>query len=559
MKVSVYLKKSDSSTSNICFRVREKNVDIKVVSPLAVYDKYWDSDTLSYKRTAAVPATEQKRLPRQIAAIIEHVEKTFSDKADSKWLKQAIEDVLYPARAFERNHPNLLRRIHEYLVKFDGADRTKEHIIRFERKMSRYHDYQREILGNTDFMLFVETVTLEQMNDFRDYVVNEHLLQQEHPGFYASRLLVKRKPKPLSGTTVINIMNLFCTFLHWCKKMKYSDNEVYALYGCKEPTYGDPFYLTSEERNILYNADLSDCPKLSIIRDIFVFHCYVGCRVGDLYRLTRDNIKDGFLEYMPQKTKKCQAKTVRVPLHEKALKILEHYDKNADRLLPFKTVHTYNLSIRELLKHCGIDRMVTILDTHGYNTVQRPLYEVASSHTARKTFVGNLYKQVPDPNLIASLSGHVEGSRAFRRYRTIDDDMKRKMVALINYGGHIYESAGTHQKNIGQEQRDESGTCLFPCPGHRRSGHQGGKRAFHQPQPLERGETGLQAPCGIGLGGKADELRPGHPADYAPYHQGIPPRCGRQLAQGADRGIPPSQHQREGRQQGRRIPAVVPD
>nr|WP_278946480.1 integrase [Alistipes putredinis] len=382
MKVSVYLKKSDSSTSNICFRVREKNVDIKVVSPLAVYDKYWDSDTLSYKRTAAVPATEQKRLPRQIAAIIEHVEKTFSDKANSKWLKQAIEDVLYPARAFERNHPNLLRRIHEYLVKFDGADRTKEHIIRFERKMSRYHDYQREILGNTDFMLFVETVTLEQMNDFRDYVVNEHLLQQEHPGFYASRLLVKRKPKPLSGTTVINIMNLFCTFLHWCKKMKYSDNEVYALYGCKEPTYGDPFYLTSEERNILYNADLSDCPKLSIIRDIFVFHCYVGCRVGDLYRLTRDNIKDGFLEYMPQKTKKCQAKTVRVPLHEKALKILEHYDKNADRLLPFKTVHTYNLSIRELLKHCGIDRAETFVrggqQPYGTQDIRRQSVQTSS-------------------------------------------------------------------------------------------------------------------------------------------------------------------------------------
>lgn len=432
MKVSVYLKKSSATTSNICFRVREKNVDIKVVSPLTVYDKYWDADTLSYKRTAAVSATEQKRLPGQIASIIEHVEETFSDKADSKWLKQAIKDVLYPSRAFERNHPNLLRRIHEYLEKFDGADRTKEHIIRFERKMSRYHDYQREILGSRDFMLFVETVTLEQMNDFRDYVVNEHLLQQEHPDFYAPRMLIKRKPKPLSGTTVINIMNLFCTFLHWCKKMKYSDNEVYALYGCKEPTYGDPFFLTSEERNILYDADLGDKPKLAVIRDIFMFHCYVGCRVGDLYRLTRDNIKDGFLEYMPQKTKKCQAKTVRVPLHEKAMKILERYDKNTDKLLPFKTVHTYNLGIRELLKHCGIDRMVTILDTHGYNTVQKPLYEVASSHTARKTFVGNLYKQVPDPNLIASLSGHVEGSRAFNRYRTIDDDMKRKLVEMIN-------------------------------------------------------------------------------------------------------------------------------
>ena len=88
--------------------------------------------------------------------------------------------------------------------------------------------------------------------------------------------------------------------------------------------------------------------------------------------------------------------------------------------------------LRRNLKRCGIDRTVTILDTHGYNTVQKPLYEVATSHTARKTFVGNLYRQVPDPNLIASMSGHVEGSRAFSRYRTIDDDMKRRLVEMID-------------------------------------------------------------------------------------------------------------------------------
>ena len=432
MKVTAYLKKCSPDTSTICFRVREKNVDIKVVSPLEVQDKYWDTDSLCYRRTTAVPAAEQKRLPEQIAAIIERAEKTFSDKADSRWMRQVIEDVLYPARAFERDHSNLLARVHEYLEKFDGAERTKEHIVRFERKMTRYHDYRRKILGEADFTLFVETVTLEQMNAFRDYVVNEHLLRQEYPDSYAPRTLINHRPRSLSGTTVINTMNLFCTFLHWCKKMKYSDNEVYVLYGCKEPTYGDPFFLTSEERNILYDADLSDNPKLAVIRDIFVFHCYVGCRVGDLYRLTRDNIKDGFLEYMPQKTKKCQAKTVRVPLHEKALKILERYDAGADRLFPFRQIHTYNLGIRELLKRCGIDRMVTILDTHGYNTVQKPLYEVATSHTARKTFVGNLYRQVPDPNLIASMSGHVEGSRAFNRYRTIDDDMKRRLVDMID-------------------------------------------------------------------------------------------------------------------------------
>lgn len=235
MKVTVYLKKCSPEASNICFRVREKSVDIKVVSPLEVQDRYWDSDTLSYRRTTAVPAAEQKRLPGQIAAIIERAEKTFSDKADSKWMRQVIEDVLYPTRAFERNHPNLLARVHEYLEKFDGAERTKEHIIRFERRMSRYHDYRREILGETDFTLFVETVTLEQMNDFRDYVVNEYRLRQEYPDFYAPRTLINHRPRPLSGTTVINTMNLFCTFLHWCKKMKYSDNEVLPSTAARSP------------------------------------------------------------------------------------------------------------------------------------------------------------------------------------------------------------------------------------------------------------------------------------------------------------------------------------
>ena len=74
MKVTVYLKKCSPDTSNICFRVREKNVDIKVVSPLEVQDKYWDTDSLCYRRTTAVPAAEQKRLPEQIAAIIERAE-----------------------------------------------------------------------------------------------------------------------------------------------------------------------------------------------------------------------------------------------------------------------------------------------------------------------------------------------------------------------------------------------------------------------------------------------------------------------------------------------------
>ena len=48
----------------------------------------------------------------------------------------------------------------------------------------------------------------------------------------------------------------------------------------------------------------------------------------------------------------------------------------------------------------------------------RPLNEVASSHLARRCFAG-------------ALSGHKEGSRAFARYREIDEDMKRDLVSML--------------------------------------------------------------------------------------------------------------------------------
>ena len=37
---------------------------------------------------------------------------------------------------------------------------------------------------------------------------------------------------------------------------------------------------------------------------------------------------------------------------------------------------------------------------------KKPIHKLASSHMARRTFVGNLYKQVLDPNIVASMIDH---------------------------------------------------------------------------------------------------------------------------------------------------------
>jgi len=150
--------------------------------------------------------------------------------------------------------------------------------------------------------------------------------------------------------------------------------------------------------------------------------------------MIEDNIHNGFLEYIPKKTMKHDARTVRVPLIPQALALLDKYKGRKFKdggLFHFYQFTCYEEDLKKIFKMAGLDRMVTVKDSLTGKEAQKPLYLLASTHLARRTFVGNLYKKVQDPNLIASMSGHVEGSKAFARYRTIDDEMKENVIKFL--------------------------------------------------------------------------------------------------------------------------------
>ena len=182
----------------------------------------------------------------------------------------------------------------------------------------------------------------------------------------------------------------------------------------------------------LYHYELNS-ERLSIQRDIFIFQCLVGCRVGDLMRLTWDNVIGDDLHYIPAKTCKNNPKTIVIPLHEIALAIIKKHKKpGRNALLPFVSKQQYNEDIKSMLTLAGITRKVVIVDPTTGQEVSKHINDIASSHMARRTFVGNLYNKVKDPDLIGSLSGHVEGSKAFARYRAIDMSVKKELVSKLD-------------------------------------------------------------------------------------------------------------------------------
>lgn len=323
------------------------------------------------------------------------------------------------------------------------------------RSLRRFELFKKKE-GHRGFKMSFANLSVDILHQIEDFLGNEKDAFLKYPDIYeeipySTKVAVKtpkRKrpprldengneipkgmPKPRGQNSVADMMLRFRSFIIWANDNGYTSNNPFKHFTIGEIVYGTPIYITNRERNRLLETDLSDNKELETQRDIFVFQCLIGCRVSDLYKMTYRSIIGDAIEYIPRKTKEDRAITVRVPLNDTAKRLIAKYeDYERGSLFPFNTEQDYNRKIKEAFKRAGLDRMVTVLDQQTREEIQKPLYEVASSHMARRSFIGNIYKKVKDPNLVGALSGHKEGSKVFARYRTIDDDMKKELIGML--------------------------------------------------------------------------------------------------------------------------------
>lgn len=303
------------------------------------------------------------------------------------------------------------------------------------RSLMRFAGYSAAVgRGET---VTVDGLTVDDLGRYEEFLHSEHRVCKLFPELYVRYPLAGcggRVPKPRSNNYVAATFARLRAVYNWAVERGLTVNNPCQRYkpaGGGE-RYGRPYFLTYEEMRRIARADLSGNEGLARQRDVFLFQCLVGCRVSDLRSFTRDNVDGGVLSYIPRKTMREGGDVVRVPLTEDALEILARYpDNRGGRLLPCITDQRYNKAIKEIFRVCGLTRMVPVLDrTTGEKTL-RPLNEIASSHIARRTLIGNLYRQLKDPNLIGEITGHRNGSVSFRRYRDVDDEVKRDVLGLI--------------------------------------------------------------------------------------------------------------------------------
>lgn len=352
------------------------------------------------------------------------------------WLKSHVQMFHFPESYSEddtSNSHSFMEVFNDFVSKRKLSNVRKNNFRVIGRALQRFELYMISVIDKKFEMTF-NSINNETLLSLDNFLRNEHELYQspKYKIIYET-FPEKRTPKPRGQNTINDIHTRIRTFFNWAIDNGYIINNPYRNFKIEECVYGSPIYLTNEERNQIFMKDLSHRPQLSVQRDIFIFQCLIGCRVSDLYRLKKSNVINEAIEYIPRKTKDGRPITVRVPLNETAKSILKRYESIEDsKLLPFISEQKYNAAIKQAFKTAGVTRIVTVVDPTTREEVKRPINEVASSHMARRTFVGNLYKKVKDPNLVGSLSGHKEGSKAFARYRDIDEDMKKQLVSLLD-------------------------------------------------------------------------------------------------------------------------------
>lgn len=188
----------------------------------------------------------------------------------------------------------------------------------------------------------------------------------------------------------------------------------------------DAVYLNDKEINAIYKLDLSDNKRLERARDLFVFGCYVGLRFSDYSTIKPENIIyiDGerFIKLITEKTREL----VIIPCSPIVLQIFEKYKDNTNSLPRSYSNQNFNYYVKEVCEKAGLTETGRLSTVPGMK-----LFEVVSSHTARRSFATNLYLDGYPTIEIMKITGH-KTEKSFMKYIKVSKlDAAKRLSAFI--------------------------------------------------------------------------------------------------------------------------------
>jgi site-specific recombinase XerD len=170
----------------------------------------------------------------------------------------------------------------------------------------------------------------------------------------------------------------------------------------------DDIFLTDEKIQAIAKTNVG-LPGYDIARDWFVLDCYLGLRVSDLLKITKDDFEGNFFQLINKKT---GAKVV-IPINPTVRRIIKRYKG----LPPAISDSTLNEYIKVVARKSGLKAKFIYKVTKGgiLQIFHYQEWEMVSAHTCRRTFITNLCRKGIPPLQVMMLAG-IEDYDTLMRY-----------------------------------------------------------------------------------------------------------------------------------------------
>lgn len=188
-------------------------------------------------------------------------------------------------------------------------------------------------------------------------------------------------------------------------------------------------YLDESQLSKLAAKDFSGNKKIERARDLFLVGCWTGLRFSDFNNIRPKNIKNGFIEMKTQKT----GEMVIIPIHSVIDDIMKRYHgQTANSLPPPISNVKLNEYIKDAVKDAELTESVTLERVKGGKkyTITKPLNELVSTHTARRSFASNMFKLGVPSIVIMAITGH-KTEKSFLKYIKVTPREKAEIMREI--------------------------------------------------------------------------------------------------------------------------------
>ena len=222
------------------------------------------------------------------------------------------------------------------------------------------------------------------------------------------------EPRPISENTANRYLGMFSTALNNAVRQGILRNNPMKELGAREriqPKDSKKEYLTIEELRTLMETD---CYRPEV-KQAFVFACFTGLRLSDMYRLSPIHIfktPDGKGEYIDLEMQKTE-KPVIIPLSEEAKRWLPKPKGNDIPFFDIPTTQTViGRALRKWAEAAGIEKHI-------------------SFHCSRHTFGTMMLTLGADLYTTSKLMGH-SNIQTTEIYAKIVDKKKEEAISLID-------------------------------------------------------------------------------------------------------------------------------